>query len=56
MLIEKEIERFVYPRACAVAEVVWSPTESRDFMAFQQRLTTHAQRLAILGIDVEGDG
>ena len=34
-----EIERLVYPRACALAEVVWSPPASRDFARFAARLT-----------------
>jgi hexosaminidase len=48
-----EIERLVYPRACALAEVVWSPVATRDFGRFTSRLTVHAQRLAALGIDLE---
>lgn len=43
---EKEIERLVYPRACALAEVVWSPVHARDYNSFTQRLAIHAQRLA----------
>lgn len=50
---EKEIERLVYPRACAVSEVVWSPAEPRDYGGFVQRLSVHAQRLAALGIDFD---
>jgi hexosaminidase len=50
---EKEIERLVYPRACAVSEVVWSPVDTRDYHGFVQRLTMHAQRLAMLGVDVD---
>ncbi len=49
---EPEIERLVYPRACAVSEVVWSPVASRDYPGFTQRLAVHAQRLAALGIDL----
>ncbi len=49
---EKEIERLVYPRACAVAEVVWSPAGARDYRSFAARLAVHAQRLAALGVDV----
>jgi hexosaminidase len=48
---EKEIERLVYPRACAVAEIVWSPGGPRDYGDFARRLAEHARRLAALGID-----
>jgi hexosaminidase len=47
---EPEIERLVYPRACAVAEVTWSPAASRDLGDFTRRLGPHRQRLAALGI------
>ncbi|MCF7855881.1 MAG: beta-N-acetylhexosaminidase [Candidatus Pacebacteria bacterium] len=50
---EKEIERLVYPRACAVSEVVWSPADPRDYCGFVQRLSVHAERLAALGIDFD---
>ena len=50
---EKEIERLVYPRACAVSEVVWSPAGLRNYSGFVRRLSAHAQRLAELGIDFD---
>lgn len=49
---EAEIDRLVYPRACAVSEVVWSPAATRDYGNFLERLAVHAQRLAPLGIDI----
>ena len=49
---EKEIERLVYPRGCAVSEVVWSQASSCNYGDFVQRLSVHAQRLAALGIDL----
>jgi len=48
---EAEIDRLVYPRACAVAEVVWSPANARDYSGFSRRLAVHQERLAALGID-----
>ena len=48
---EPEIDRLVYPRSCAVAEVVWSPADARDFGSFSKRLSVHQERLAALGID-----
>ena len=43
---EAEIDRLVYPRSCAVAEVVWSRQERRDWGDFSNRLRVHARRLA----------
>ncbi|MBL9139891.1 MAG: family 20 glycosylhydrolase, partial [Verrucomicrobiales bacterium] len=39
-----------YPRACALAEVLWSPKLNRDYPAFLQRLSTHAERLTQLQV------
>ena len=47
---EAEIDWLVYPRACAVAEVVWSPAAGRDYPAFVKRLAAHQLRLAELGL------
>jgi len=49
---DKEIERLIYPRACAVSEVVWSSADSRDYQGFLQRLSVHSQRLVALGINL----
>ena len=47
---ENAIDAMVYPRAAALAEVVWSPAASRDYDAFMVRLPAHVQRLAALGV------
>ena len=47
---EDRIEALVYPRAAALAEVVWSPFASRDYNAFVVRLHGHLPRLAALGV------
>jgi hexosaminidase len=39
------VERMAYPRACALAEVVWSPRAKRNWPDFTRRLRTHFQRL-----------
>jgi len=39
------VERMVYPRACAMAEVAWSPKDDRDYGAFLKRMDTHLKRL-----------
>jgi hexosaminidase len=38
-------EYMVYPRAVAMAEVLWSPKESRNYTNFIHRMKTHTQRL-----------
>lgn len=45
ILSPEHAEYMVYPRACALAEVVWSPQEGRDYNNFLQRMETHLQRL-----------
>jgi len=39
-----------YPRACALAEVLWSPKESRDLADFKARLKAHTKLLDTLGV------
>src|SRR6185436_14274906 len=39
------VEYMVYPRACAMAEVGWSPREGRKYEEFLERMKTHAKRL-----------
>lgn len=40
-----------YPRACALAEVVWSPKAARDYQDFLNRLQVHLPRLDKMGIN-----
>jgi len=40
----------VYPRACALAETLWSPKDSRNYANFQARLKTHTKLLETLGV------
>jgi hexosaminidase len=42
-------EYMLFPRLCALAEVVWSPRE-RDFTDFEGRLRQHLGRLDALGV------
>jgi hexosaminidase len=46
METEDQVEYMTYPRACAIAEAVWSPTESRNYEDFLDRMKTHLKRLA----------
>lgn len=41
----EHVEYMVYPRACAMAEVVWSPRESRNYDDFLARMSSHFKRL-----------
>jgi hexosaminidase len=41
----REVEYFAFPRACALAEVGWSPPQRRDYDDFLQRLRAHLARL-----------
>jgi len=49
-----------FPRQFALAEVVWSPKETRDYEGFLRRLKTNEQRLDQLGVKYRnsalGDG
>ncbi len=47
---EDRIDALVYPRAAALADVVWSPAASRNYAAFLVRLQAHLPRLAALGV------
>lgn len=46
-----KVEYMAYPRAIALAEVVWSPAGKRDWLNFQSRLQNHLPRLDILGVN-----
>jgi hexosaminidase len=46
----KQVEYMTFPRLCALAEVVWSPANLRDWDDFTRRLEAHTRRLDALGI------
>jgi len=48
---ETELQWKMWPRACATAEVFWSPAEKRDFADFRQRMATHRSRLIGLHVN-----
>jgi hexosaminidase len=55
----KRVEYMAWPRLSALAEVLWSPRETRDWTGFQKRLATHLERLRILDVNFrppEGKG
>jgi hexosaminidase len=47
----RHAEYMAFPRLCALAEVVWTPKESRHWHNFTRRLVIHEQRLHQLGIN-----
>ena len=47
----KNVEYMAYPRACALAEVLWTPKDRRDFPDFTRRLAVHEQRLDALDVN-----
>ena len=51
MATPEYVEYMVYPRACALSEVVWSPKESMDWDDFTRRMQTHFKRLDALNVN-----
>jgi len=47
---QKRVDWQVFPRLCALAEVTWSPRESRDWDDFAKRMKAHYCRLDALGV------
>lgn len=46
----EQVEYMAYPRASALAEVVWSPKEKRDWTDFVRRIQPHMARLDAYGL------
>jgi hexosaminidase len=49
-----KIQYQLLPRACALAEVAWTPQEARDFGDFQKRLGFDLERLKVMDLDYYG--
>jgi hexosaminidase len=47
----RNLEYTIFPRICAISEVVWSPGEKKDFNDFKIRLETDFHRLKLYGIN-----
>ncbi|MBC8871620.1 MAG: family 20 glycosylhydrolase [Planctomycetes bacterium] len=47
---EAGVDKQLFPRLLALAEVVWSPKELRDWENFSHRLEEHCMRLGQLGV------
>lgn len=45
------VEYMVFPRACAIAEIGWTPQAMRNYDDFVSRLSVHLDRLKALGVN-----
>ncbi len=45
------VEYMAYPRACALAEVLWTPKEEKNYPDFIGRLRVHVDRLSKLNVN-----
>ena len=50
------VESKIYPRLSAMAEVLWSPVEGRDYRNFMRRMEGHFVRLDAWGVDYGLEG
>jgi hexosaminidase len=48
----RKVEYMTFPRACAMSEVVWSPSGKRDFRDFSARMAGQYERLLARGVNV----
>ena len=46
-----QAEYMIWPRAAALAEVVWTPLEQKNYNDFTRRLSTHFERLTYLNVN-----
>jgi hexosaminidase len=46
----EQVEYMAYPRACAMAEVVWSPKNTRNWTDFSKRIQPHFARMDAAGL------
>jgi len=51
MWTPQDVEYFAFPRAVALAEVAWSPAQSRNYSDFIGRLERHLKRLDRLNVN-----
>ena len=47
----KQVEYQAFPRMSALAEVVWSQREAKNYPAFLERLARHLERLKVLDVN-----
>jgi hexosaminidase len=44
-------EYMIFPRLCALCEVLWSPTNRKDYAGFSSRLLPHLERLRLKSVN-----
>ncbi len=47
----QHVEYMAFPRLCALAEVVWTPPNRKDYPEFSSRLAHHLKRLDVLDVN-----
>lgn len=47
----EHVEYQAFPRAAALAEALWTPSDRKDFKGFQKRLIKHVERLDVLKVN-----
>ena len=47
----KEVEYMAFPRACALAELVWTPKGQKDYGAFLERMKVQEKRFDAAGVN-----
>ena len=45
------VEYMAYPRACALAEKLWTPPDRCSWESFEERIETHLKRLKDLKVN-----
>jgi len=50
MKTPEHVEFMVFPRACALSEVFWTPAELRDYVGFLERMKNHQLRLENMNV------
>jgi N-acetyl-beta-hexosaminidase len=48
---QEKVDMQLWPRLCAMAELLWTAGEKRDYDGFASRMRTHEQRLESAGVD-----
>ncbi|MDR2983196.1 MAG: beta-N-acetylhexosaminidase [Puniceicoccales bacterium] len=51
MIKPENVEYQVFPRAAAIAEILWTPKEKRDYDQFSRRLVGQANRWRVYGVN-----
>ena len=51
MVRTEQVEYMAFPRACALAEALWSATQERDYDEFLSRLKPHLELLDRLNVN-----